>query len=213
MIMKKVYFLFLMAALMVSCQNQPGNVPDKAPDIPQINAENNEPVPEKTSAWDMNNGRTFLVIEKKVSASLSDILIIGVGFKNSTDTIVFEGQDPLENIFVADLNGDKAQELYLITRSVGSGSYANILGVATYNGNSYGSIYTQEMREEDVADDGLFAGYMGHDSVFLQKPYIIREYPQYLDGDNNANPSGSKQVVSYVLTEGEAGYVLKPLIE
>lgn len=156
------------------------------------------------------SGKKFDIIVKKSSASLSDIFVVGKGFENSKDTISFKDADMYENVMLGDLDGDGFEELYIVTRSQGSGSYAKIFGIASFGDKSYGQINIPEIAESDMKAGKYFEGYMGFDEISLAKDKLVREFPVYKEKDINANPTGGKRKVLYTLSKGEAAPQLKP---
>ncbi|MVM31928.1 hypothetical protein GO755_17900 [Spirosoma sp. HMF4905] len=103
---------------------------------------------------------------------------------------------------VADLDNNRFPELYVYTTSDGSGSFGNV--------------YAWQFLPERKADIGLSnwritpaEGYMGHDSLWVERDILCRKYPIYLSGDSNAEPSGGYQMVRYHLKPaGATGYTL-----
>lgn len=151
------------------------------------------------------SGNEFTVIEKKQSASLSRVTIQGTGFPNSQEVFTLRDVDPFEAGLIGDLDGNGFDELYLITRASGSGSYASIYGYASNNDLSYGPIYLAEPAENDPN----FRGYMGHDRISVISNQLIREFPVFNSGDANNAPSGGYRILKYSLEKGEASYILK----
>jgi hypothetical protein len=156
------------------------------------------------SDYKTRSGKKFTVIEKKLSASLSRITVQGTGFPNSQEVFTLKDADPIQEGLQGDLDGDGYEELYLITRSAGSGSQATIYGFASYNDLSYGPIYLPEPEENDVN----FRGYMGHDKISILGNRLLREFPVYNSGDPNSRPSGGSRVLKYALERGEASFAL-----
>lgn len=154
------------------------------------------------------SGKGFQVISRKLNESLSDILVVGSGFENSRDTIKFLESEPFSTAFLADLNSDGFEELYIITKSTGSGSYLNIHGVASNKDKSYSNIAIQTLSEKDMDEGKDFFGYMGHDKISIEKDALLREFPVYKKGDTNDNPTGGRKKVLYKLIAGENSYKL-----
>jgi hypothetical protein len=135
--------------------------------------------------------------------------VIGNGFESSKDTLSFKDGNPFERALVTDLNGDGFDELLLLTRAAGSGSYGGILGIASNKDKSYSAISVQEIAEADMQPGKMFDGYMGHDSIFVEKDMLVRMFPVYKPTDTNNSPTGGKRKVIYKLTPGEASFLLK----
>lgn len=155
------------------------------------------------------SGKGFQVISRKLNESLADILVVGIGFENSRDTVKFIESEPFNTAFLADLNSDGFEELYIITKSAGSGSYLNIHGVASNSDKSYSNVAIQTISEKDLKEGKDFFGYMGHDKIVAEKDALVREFPVYKQGDTNDKPTGGTRKVYYKLSAGENSYQLK----
>ena len=154
-----------------------------------------------------NSGKIFIVKEEKTSASLSKISITPKGFENSKDVIQMEESDPFDYALVADINKDGFDELYIITRGAGSGSYANIYGFASNKDKSVSPIYVPELSDDDFV--AIFQGYMGHDKFYTEGNKLLRKYPVYKKEDSNNNPTGGDKILEYQLIMGEASWILE----
>lgn len=105
------------------------------------------------------------------------------------------------NAEVADLDSNRFPELYIYSTSVGSGSF--------------GRVYAWQFLPDRKADITLpnwrlqpVTGYMGHDSLWVERDILCRKYPVYRFGDANADPSGGYQMVRYKLQPAGVGYAL-----
>lgn len=116
-------------------------------------------------------------------------------------------QVPLEGPVVraetADLDGNRFPELYIYTLSTGSGSF--------------GRVYAWQFFSEQLAEIRLAAdwgkpsaGYMGHDSLWVDKQSLYRRYPVYRPGDANALPTGGLTTRRYTLKPTGDTYTLVP---
>jgi len=155
------------------------------------------------------SGKVFLINVNKSSESLADIIVTGKGFVFKNDTVKFRETNPFEKAFVADIDGNGFEDLFIITRSAGSGSQGEILGVASNNDKSYSIISVEEIKKADMKSGKMFEGYMGHDSIYTEKEKLVREFPVYKSSDTNNNPTGGKRKVFYKLSPGETSYQLK----
>lgn len=153
--------------------------------------------------------KVFQVISRKLNGSLADILVVGSGFENFRDTLKFIESEPFNTAFLADLNNDGFEELYIITKSAGSGSYLNIHAVSSNKDKSYSLISVQSIDEKDTQPGKDFEGYMGHDKITVEKDALVREFPVYKQGDTNDKPSGGNRKIFYKLTQGENSFQLK----
>jgi len=154
-----------------------------------------------------NSGKIFIIKEDITSASLSKISIKPKGFEFSKDVIQMEESDPFDYALVADVNNDGFDELYIITRGAGSGSYANIYGFASNKDKSVSPIYVPELSDDEFV--ALFPGYMGHDKFYIEDNKLLRKYPVYKKEDSNDNPTRGEKVLEYNLKMGEASWILE----
>lgn len=152
-------------------------------------------------------GKLFIVKEEKTSASISKITIEPKGFSEVNDSFKMKESDPLDYTLIADLDSNGYEELYLITRGVGSGSYAQIYGFSSNKDKSISPIYISQLSEDDIAK--LFPGYMGHDEFYIENNKLFRKYPVYKKEDSNAKPTGGNKILEYQLKMGESSWVLE----
>jgi hypothetical protein len=156
---------------------------------------------DKTLTW---KGITFRVTAANDS-SAGTVTIVPSGLTVVNDTITQEIDGTVVGAEVADLDVNGWPELYVFTRSAGSGSYGSVIGQAVNNGKSLSAIFLP-----DIAEDAKLAqGYMGHDEFAIVENSLARRFPIYAPGDTNAAPSGKMRQVSYALAAGEAGWVLR----
>ncbi|MBK8549913.1 MAG: hypothetical protein IPL53_02190 [Ignavibacteria bacterium] len=153
-------------------------------------------------------GKIFTIIETKPSYSVSNFIVTGAGFANSSDTIKFQNENPMTTAMLSDLDKNGFEELYILTKAAGSGSYMDIMAIASFNDKSFGEITVQEIADKDVEKGGMFEGYMGHDSIYISDNKLVREFPVYKSSDANSNPTGGRRKIFYTLKPGEASYQL-----
>jgi hypothetical protein len=150
-------------------------------------------------------GKTIIVSETHpVGQSLSTIEIRTRGLEHDFQE-VYPDKDPISAVFVADLDDNGFDEIYIITKSAGSGSYGSVLGFASNNDKSLSMINFPEMRQGDAH----FEGYMGHDTFRIEDQRLVRIFPIYEPGDTNRNPSGGRRKLVYGLYPGEAMWQLR----
>ncbi|GAB3644085.1 hypothetical protein GCM10027423_47220 [Spirosoma arcticum] len=96
------------------------------------------------------------------------------------------------NAEVADLDNNGFPELYVYCTSDGSGSF--------------GRVHAWQFLLERKADITLAgwtlpkdSGYMGHDSLWIERDILCRKYPIYQSGDANTGPTGGTRMVRYRL--------------
>jgi len=202
--MKNAIFLLASFVFLISCgqADKKKKTVTKPEKQEQQVRENTEELRLKTKT-----GKEFIVLTKSQSASLNDITVIPKGFENTKENFEVKDADPVVDVFTADLNSDGFDELYVVTRSAGSGGYATIYAWSSNNDKSVTPVYFRELPEKDQEE--VFKGYMGHDSVYVEKDRLIRKFPVYKDGDANCCPSGGIKVVKYALKQGEASWLLE----
>ena len=101
----------------------------------------------------------------------------------------------------ADLDNNRFPELYIYSTSVGSGSFSRV----------YGWQFFSEHKADIVPANwrtALPQGYMGHDSLWVERGSLCRRFPMYKPGDANAEPSGGYQVMRYKLRSAGAAFLL-----
>jgi hypothetical protein len=152
-----------------------------------------------------STGKTIVVAQTQPAGrTLATIEVRTDGFEHNYGE-VFENHDPISDVFVADLDGNGFDEIYIVTTAAGSGSYGTILGFASNKDKSLSMIHFPEVREGDAH----FEGYMGHDSFTIEGRKLVRIFPIYQEGDANANPTGGRRKLVYGLVPGEAGWQLR----
>ena len=156
------------------------------------------------------SAKKFIVeIDKSMGASIHGLKVLTQGFTVRNEEHDFGNVDPVEDIFLEDLDNNGFDELYIVTRSAGSGSYATIYGLASNNDKSATPIYVRPVSEYNTSSPGLFEGYMGHNSFEMKNGKLLNTFPVYKEGDTNARPSGGKRSIEYRLLAGEAGWILE----
>ena len=150
-------------------------------------------------------GKTIIVSETHPTGrSLSTIEIRTRGFEHDFQGI-YPDRDPISDVFVADLDGNDFDEIYIVTTAAGSGSYGKVLGFASNKDKSLSMIHFPEIRKGEVH----FEGYMGHDAFTIEGRKLVRVFPVYNKSDTNENPTGGKRKLFYGLYPGEAMWQLK----
>jgi hypothetical protein len=155
--------------------------------------------------YETRSGKSLFIEESHpLGLSLSTIHLKSSGFEHDLTEII-EDSDPIQTVYVADLDKNGFDEFYIITTSSGSGSYGNIIAFASNRDKSLSMIHFPGVEEGDE----LFTGYMGHDQFQLSENVLIRSFPIYLPSDNNTNPTGGTREIVYKLFPGEASWQLK----
>jgi hypothetical protein len=152
-----------------------------------------------------NTGKTIIISETHpVGQSLSTIAISTKDFEHNYKEI-YEDRDPVSDVFLADLDGNGFDEIYIITTSAGSGSHGTVMGFASNKDKSLSMIHFPERKKGDEN----FEGYMGHDIFMIEDQKLVRIFPVYNEGDTNQNPTGGLRKLIYGLFPGEAMWQLK----
>ena len=155
--------------------------------------------------YETRTGKTIIVSETQpAGGSLSTIEITSRGFEHNFQA-VYEDRDPISDVFVADLDGNGFDEVYIITTSAGSGSYGTVLGFASNKDRSLSMINFPEIQ----TGDENFEGYMGHDTFKIEDQKLVRIFPVYNEGDTNEKPTGGRRKLVYGLYPGEAMWQLR----
>jgi heat shock protein HslJ len=172
---------------------------------PVLAAQSKSSVADAHKAYRTKTGKTIVVSQTHPAGrSLATIEVRTEGFEHNFWE-VFQDRDPISDVFVADLDGNGFDEIYIVTTGAGSGSYGTILGFASNKDKSFSMIHFPEVRERDAH----FEGYMGHDAFTIEGRKLVRIFPIYQEGDANANPTGGWRKLIYGLVPGEAMWQLK----
>jgi hypothetical protein len=149
-------------------------------------------------------GKTIIVSETHPAGeSLSTIEVRTEGFEHNFRE-VFEDRFPISDVFVADLDGNGFDEIYIVITAAGSGSHGTVLGFASNKDKSLSMIHFPELHEGDAH----FEGYRGHDTFTIEDRKLVRMFPIYNNSDTNANPTGGRRKLVYGLVPGEAMWQL-----
>ena len=168
------------------------------------NKEARDILPDTSKELKTSTGKTLIISETfPAGHSLSNIKIKTLDFEHNYLEI-FKDKDPISNILLADLDNNGFDEIYIITTSAGSGSYGNVLGLASNKDKSLSMINFPEIEQED----DNFIGYMGHDSFTIENRKLLRTFPVFNEGDANHNPTGGTRKLIYGLYPGEAMWQL-----
>jgi len=156
-------------------------------------------------SYNTKTGKRIMISETHPTGqSLSTIEITTKDFEHNYSEI-YQDRDPISDVFIADLDGNGFDEIYIITTSAGSGSYGTVLGFASNKDKSLSMINFPEIQEGDEN----FEGYMGHDTFKIEDQKLVRTFPIYNEDDTNQNPTGGTRKLVYGLYPGEAMWQLK----
>ena len=127
------------------------------------------------------------------TASKGAFAIIKRGADNKPDTVEQgERQGKIVNAFAADLNNDKLTEIYMVTQSVDSGSFEDVIAYQFDETGLAKQLVVPKVTSEEIA-----AGYMGRDSIYIENNFLIRQFPAYKKNDAPCCPSGGSEKVYY----------------
>jgi hypothetical protein len=142
-------------------------------------------------------GKSIVIKESHPDGlSLSRIEIVPSDFTEN-NTFVVDSSDPLYRTELTDLDRDGYNELFLFTKSAGSGSSGTIYGFESENDDRLVEIRIMATSEKEYEEGGELEGYMGHDTYYFEKQFLIREFPVYKNSDSNVTPSGGTKKVYY----------------
>ena len=198
-----IFIVFITPLLLWSC----GEASKKAtgPDIQVSPEESKDRSSDTSNEYRTKTGKTIIIsVTHPVGQSLNTIEISTKGFEHNYPEI-YEERDPISDVFVDDLDGNGFDEIYIITTSVGSGSYGTVLGFASNKDKSLSMIHFPEIRE----GERNFEGYMGHDTFKIENQKLVRIFPIYNKNDTNQNPTGGSRRLIYGLYPGEAMWQLR----
>ena len=198
-----IFIVFITLSLLWSSSEASKKV--TASDIQVSPAEAKDTSSDASKKYKTKTGKTIIIsVTHPVGQSLSTIEITTKDFEHNYPER-YEDMDSISDVFLADLDGNGFDEIYIITTSVGSGSYGTVLGFASNKDKSLSMINFPEIQEGDEN----FEGYMGHDTFKIENQKLVRIFPIYNKGDTNKNPTGGTRKLVYGLYLGEAMWQLK----
>lgn len=197
-----VFAFILLSTLLTACGTSPNNS-EKTDATTDTTARKTNDLP-MPRVWEVKTqtGKTLVITETHPKgASLSDVKVQFQG--DSTGALTFTDKDPISSAVTADLDKNGFDELYLVSTSVGTGTYGNILGVSSNRDKSLSYVFVPEMDENDKKPGKLFDGYEGHDRYAIENGTLIRRFP--VKGDTT-----NLKTVPYMVVMGEGGLILSP---
>jgi len=198
-----IFIVFITLLSLWSCGEASKKV--TGPDTQVSPAESKDSSADTSKEYKTKTGKTIIIsVTHPVGQSLNTIEISTKDFEHNFSE-VYEDRDPISDVFVADLDGNGFDEIYIITTSAGSGSYGTVLGFASNKDKSLSMINFPEIQ----GGDRNFEGYLGHDTFKIENQKIVRTFPIYNKGDTNQNPTGGTRKLIYGLYPGEAMWQLR----
>lgn len=157
----------------------------------------------------INNGNTFIVMQDAESEYLYDVKIIGVGFRETADTILFDEIERVDTIMIADIDNNGDEELYIFTRGFSDGAFDHVFGVTSVGDEYYSEILFPPFSPEDFLPGGTFEGYNGKDVYRIKDNVLERTFPVHRAGDTYENPELGFRTVYYSIEKNSSGYYYK----
>ena len=148
------------------------------------------------------NGFEIQVSSDNASAG-ANVRIVPKGLAKVNEVLEFQSESPLSGVLFEDMNGDNIEEIVLVFRAAGSGSYGTVRAFSTNGAKSLTEIVIAEPSPSDLT------GYMGHDEFQIMENTFVRRFPVYKPGDSNAKPTGGMRQIQYKLLPGEASWHLR----
>lgn len=102
---------------------------------------------------------------------------------------------------VADLDKNRYPELYVYSSTSGGGSYGRV----------YGWQFLPERKADVMVVNWRLSperGYMGRDSLWIERDVLCRQYPVFRPGDDETEPTGGNRIVRYRLRSVGPGFAL-----
>ena len=160
-----IFIVFITLSLLWGCSEASKKVTD--PDI-QVSLEDSKGSSSDTSnEYKTKTGKTIIIsVTHQVGQSLSTIEITTKDFEHNYPER-YEDMDSISDVFLADLDGNGFDEIYIITRSAGAGG--TVLGFASNRDKSLSMINFPEIQERDKN----FEGYMGHDTFKIENKNLM----------------------------------------
>ena len=198
--MKKLYSLLFILPVLLSCTSNQAPVENSTAQLPVEAAAPDTAVSVIKKEFKTNTGKIIVVSESHPQGqSLSNISIAFSGDPGSE--IKYKDVDPINKVLVDDLDANGFSEIYIITVNAGSGSYGNVIGLASLSDKSLSQITVPPVEENDLKKGGKFEGYEGHDEFVIIENSLSRTFPI-----KSAN--ATKRAINYKLKAGEAGFRL-----
>lgn len=146
-------------------------------------------------------GKIIIVSESHpFGQSISSISIKTKGFKENK-LIQLKHTDPVEKIELADLDNNGFEELYIFTRSVGSGSCADFYVYASERDERLINCEKEKLEEKDYLEGVKVDGYMGNAVFGIEKNLLVMQFTIYKKNDKNNKPTGGFKKIHYKLNK------------
>ena len=204
---KSLILILLVSSLSIFCSKKTPEVVLKKDSVELMKIKNDTAVT-VTKEFTTGTGKKFVIVETKPAISVSNYMITGVGFRNSEDTIKYYQKNPMTTAFLTDLDNNGFDEIYIVTKASGPGIFLDILGITSFEDNTFGEIVIPRTTNEDMKKDENFNGYLGNDSIYIRDNKIVRLFPVYKSSDYNSLPTGIIRKLTYTLNRNDSNYEL-----
>ena len=197
--MTKTLCFPLCAALVFLFSCNSANSPDEKMEPSSAAVADTLPAATKTD-YKTGTGKVITVSESHPQgASLSNIAVSFAGEPSSE--VKFTDAEPIAKVMLGDLDANGFDEIYIVTVSAGTGSYGNVIGLASNSDKSLSMIYLPPIEEKDLKKGGSFEGYEGHDEFEIVENSLSRRFPIKA-------AHATMRSINYKMKAGEAGFVL-----
>jgi len=147
----------------------------------------------------LDKGKIKLRVQTANTPGKNSIIITAKGLESGDERITASSENQVSRAFLEDLDGDNSPVLFVVLTNSGSGSYGELLAWSTHGRESLQPVLIEKPTKKDLA------GYMGHDEFEAKGGVLIRRFPVYRQGDNNAGPTGGWREIRYKLKPGSDG--------
>ena len=130
--------------------------------------------------------------------SISNVTISTEGFEVNR-TVELNDIDPIEKIELKDLDNDRFDELFLFTRSAGSGSEGHFYAYCSDKDEQLKTCKKEKIDEKEYLKGGFMEGFMGHNKFYFDQDMVVMEFPIYKENDTNSNSTGGTKKIYYKL--------------
>lgn len=156
-----------------------------------------------SKALTTKTGKRIVITETHpIGPMISTITITTKGFTENK-SIILEDIDPIEKIQLKDLDHDGFEEIYLFTRSSGSGAGGDLYVYASYKDERLLKCEKEELDKKEYIEGGLLEGFMGGNNYSFDKNNIVMEFPIYSDNDLEEMPTGETKKIFYALNKSK----------
>lgn len=186
-------------SMMMACTDQKKEAsPESAKETDAVGSTDIQKPAEESSArqFTVKPGVRIVFTETHpVGMGSSDVNVTLQG--DLTGETAFRDIDPVTDILEADLDNNGSKEWYIITAGAGSGTYGSIKALTLSK--------EQVLEEILIPDLSAEEGYQGHDQFSVEKGKLVRRFPVYKKGDENADPTGGQKEILYTLMQFPGG--------